>query len=53
MLSVAKTIVADLETTFGRLVNRPKKWRMVELFCSIPTVYLLPIESLSAGITLT
>jgi hypothetical protein len=27
ILSVAKTIIADLETTFVRLVNRPEKCR--------------------------
>jgi hypothetical protein len=52
ILSVANTISADFETTFVRLVNRPKKCRIFELFCSIPTVYFLPVDSFSTGITL-
>jgi hypothetical protein len=52
ILRVAKTISADFETTFVRLVNRPKKCRIFELFCSIPIVYFFPTDNFSAGITL-
>jgi len=51
ILSVAKTISADFETTFVRLVNLPKKCRMFELFCSMPIVYSLPVLNFSSGIT--